>query len=101
MPCASLRSLSDNNGQLCPGVLFTEHVDMRGRGSNTIVNMRQIITTLEDMKEEEEVKKVLRVVWLGKQYPNCAVRPGRVHKIFEKDGVTLYYVYETLSGPLA
>ena len=97
MPRASLRSSSDNNDQLCPGVLFTELVDMRGRGSNRIVKMRLIITTLEDMKEDEEVKESSRIVWLRKEYPDWALRSGRVHEIFEKDGVTLYDVYETLS----
>ena len=37
----------------------------------------------------------------GKQYPDCALRSERVHEIFEKDGVTVYDVYEALSGPLA
>ena len=37
----------------------------------------------------------------GKYYPDWALRSERVHEIFEKDVVTVYDVYETLSGPLA
>ena len=70
---------------------------MRGRGSNTIVKIRLLITTHEDMKEDEEVKEGSRVVWLGKYYSDWALRLERVYVIFEEDSVTVYGVYETLS----
>ena len=67
-PRASLGLPSIKNGQSCPDVLFTKHVDMRRRGRNTDVKMRLLMITLEDMEEVEEVKEGSRVVWLGIQY---------------------------------
>ena len=37
----------------------------------------------------------------GEQYLGWALRSERVHEIFERYGVTIYDVCETLSGPLA
>lgn len=59
------------------------------------------MTILEEISDEE--KKGWRVVWLGKRYPDWALRSERVHEIYERHGEegTVYDVYETLSGPLA
>lgn len=96
-----LNSSSSNPSQLQPGVLFTEHVDMRGRGRNTVVKMKLLMTSL-DRLDEREGRKGFRVVWLGKGYPDWALRSERVHEIFQDDeGETVYDVYETFSGPLA
>ena len=92
---------SDDPSRLCPGTLFTEHVDMAGRGRSTIVKMKLLMTTLDEI--DEPGKRGFRVVWLGKGYPDWALRSERVHEIYE-EGVgagTIYNVYETFSGPLA
>ena len=57
------------------------------------------MTKLEDMSEEG--KKGSRAVWLGKGYPDWALRSERVHEIWEGEEGTVYDVYETFSGPLA
>ena len=49
---------------------------MRGQGRNEIVKRRLLITTIEDMIEDKEVKEGSRVVWLGIQYPNWAAAVG-------------------------
>ena len=87
--------------RLQPGTVFTEHVDMAGRGRNTIVKMKLVMTLLEEM--QESTRRGLRVVWLGKGYPDWALRSERVHEIYEEEGgaKTVYDVYETFSGPLA
>ena len=74
---------------------------MRGRGRSSIVKMRLVMTTLEEILDEG--RKGWRVVWLGKNYPDWALRSERVHEIYERDGEegTVYDVYETFSGPLA
>lgn len=92
---------SDEPQRLRPGILFTEHVDMAGRGRSTIVKMRLLMTSLDEMKEPQ--CGGYRVVWLGKGYPDWALRSERVHEISQAhaDGETVYDVYETFSGPLA
>lgn len=92
---------SDNSSRLRPGIIFTEHVDMAGRGRSTIVKMKLLMTTLDDMKESG--RRGYKAVWLGKGYPSWALRSERVHEIYngDVDGETVYDVYETFSGPLA
>lgn len=104
VPRASLSNPSkdsDDPSRLHPGTLFTEHVDMAGRGRSTIVKMKLLMTTLDEMNEPD--KKGFKVVWLGKGYPDWALRSERVHEIYEEGagGGTVYDVYETFSGPLA
>lgn len=74
---------------------------MAGRGRSTIVKMKLLMTTLDEMDEPD--KKGFRAVWLGKGYPDWALRSERVHEIYEESegGGTVYDVYETFSGPLA
>ena len=74
---------------------------MAGRGRSTIVKMKLLMTTLDEIDEPE--KKGFRAVWLGKGYPDWALRSERVHEIYEESGGggTVYNVYETFSGPLA
>ncbi|KAK3170975.1 hypothetical protein OEA41_003059 [Lepraria neglecta] len=102
VPRATLKlpiSASDS-GRLRAGVVFTEHVDMRGKGKNTIVKMKLLMTSLDDLNEDDG-RKGFRVVWLGKGYPDWALRSERVHEIFRnEEGETIYDVYETFSGPL-
>lgn len=103
VPRASVSNLSPDApepGLLQPGTLFTEHVDMAGRGRSTTVKMKLLMTTLDEM--DEPGRKGFRVVWLGKGYPDWALRSERVHEIYEEGaGGTVYDVYETFSGPLA
>lgn len=106
VPRASLsnpsKDSSDDASRLHPGTVFTEHVDMAGRGRSTIVKMKLLMTTLDEMNESE--RRGVKVVWLGKGYPDWALRSERVHEIYEEDdggGGTVYDVYETFSGPLA
>ena len=90
---------SKTDGRLEPGVLFTEHVDMFGNGKPSgIVRMRLLMTTLDDVMRDG---KKFRVVWLGKGYPDWALRSERVHEIIEEGGDVVYDVWETFSGPLA
>lgn len=74
---------------------------MAGRGRSTIVKMKLLMTVLDEMNEPG--KNGFKVVWLGKGYPDWALRSERVHEIYEEDGGggTVYDVYETFSGPLA
>ena len=74
---------------------------MAGRGRSTIVKMKLLMTTLDEI--DEPGKRGFRVVWLGKGYPDWALRSERVHEIYEEAGTagTVYNVYETFSGPLA
>lgn len=74
---------------------------MAGRGRSTFVKMKLLMTTLDKMNEPD--KNGFKVVWLGKGYPDWALRSERVHDIYEQDegGGTIYDVYETFSGPLA
>ncbi len=74
---------------------------MAGRGRSTIVKMKLLMTTLDEMNEPD--RKGFKVVWLGKGYPDWALRSERVHEIYEEGagGGTVYDVYETFSGPLA
>ncbi|KAL9135020.1 MAG: hypothetical protein Q9175_003791 [Cornicularia normoerica] len=104
VPRASLSNPSkhsDDPSRLYPGTLFTEHVDMAGRGRSTIVKMKLLMTTLDEIDGPD--KKGFKVVWLGKGYPDWALRSERVHEIYEEEGGrgTIYDVYETFSGPLA
>lgn len=104
VPRASLSNPPDKasgSAQLRPGTIITEHVDMAGRGRSTIVKMRLLMTTLDDLKEPG--RHGFKVVWLGKGYPDWALRSERVHEIYQGDaeGETVYEVYETFSGPLA
>lgn len=94
-------TLTAHDGQLRPGILFKEHVDMRGQGKNTIVKMKLLMTALDII--EESGRNGFKVVWLGKGYPDWALRSERVHEIYRdaNDESTLYNVYETFSGPLA
>ena len=66
----------------------------RGRPSRT---MDLVMTTCEEMDGG------WRVVWVGKGYPDWALRSERVHEVSEAEegGGTRYDVYETFSGPLA
>ena len=85
MPRATLKlpiSASDS-GRLHPGVVFTEHVDMCGKGKNTIVKMKLLMTSLDDLNEDDGWKG-FRVVWLGKGYPDWALKSERVHEIFRQ-----------------
>ncbi len=63
--------------------------------------MRLLMTTLQEISDDR--RKGWRVVWLGKMYPDWALRSERVHEIYEREGEegTVYNVYETFSGPLA
>lgn len=104
VPRASLSkppSNSDTPNRLCPGIIFTEHVDMAGKGRSTIVKMKLLMTTLDELNAPG--RRGYRVVWLGKGYPSWALRSERVHEIYEDHigGETTYDVYETFSGPLA
>ena len=104
VPRASLSNLpegSDEPSRLHPGTVFTEHVDMAGRGRSTFVKMKLLMTTLDEMDTPD--KKGFKVVWLGKGYPDWALRSERVHEMYEEGegGGTVYNVYETFSGPLA
>ena len=92
------------SSRLHPGTIFTEHVDMAGRGRSTIVKMKLLMTAEDEMCEPR--KKGFKVVWLGKGYPDWALRSERVHEIYEEgeegtEGTVVYDVYETFSGPLA
>lgn len=104
VPRASLSNLpksSKDPNRLHPDTVFTEHVDMAGRGRSTIVKMKLVMTTLEYLNEPG--RRGSKVVWLGKGYPSWALRSERVHEIYQgdADGRTVYDVYETFSGPLA
>ncbi len=89
-------------GHLQEGVLFTEHVDMYGNGKPSgLVKMKLLMTVLEET-ENGSGGKDYKVVWLGKAYPDWALRSERVHHIScNSDGTTTYDVFETFSGPLA
>lgn len=101
VPRATLSGDSKHETQLQPDILFTEHVDMAGRGRSTIVRMRLLMTTLDELDETK--RRGFKVVWLGKGYPSWALRSERVHKIYQTEGneQSIYDVYETFSGPLA
>lgn len=90
-----------SDGHLQEGVLFTEHVDMYGNGKPSgLVKMKLLMTVLEET--ENSGGKDYKVVWLGKGYPDWALRSERVHQISRNsDGTTTYNVFETFSGPLA
>lgn len=92
---------SHPSGELHEGILFTEHVDMYGQGKPSgLVKMKLLMTTLEEMDDKRGKK--YEVVWLGKGYPDWALRSERVHQILcNDDGTTTYNVFETFSGPLA
>ncbi|KAI4250687.1 MAG: hypothetical protein LQ352_005305 [Teloschistes flavicans] len=89
------------DGSLGEGILFTEHVDMFGKGKPSgLVRMRLLMTTLEETERENGTG--YKVVWLGKGYPDWALRSERVHAIYPSGhGVCTYDVWETFSGPLA
>ena len=59
------------------------------------------MTTLDE--SHDAARRGFKVVWLGKGYPDWALRSERVHEIYEEEGGrgTYYNVYETFSGPLA
>ena len=59
------------------------------------------MTVLDEL--HEPARRGFKVVWLGKGYPDWALRSERVHEIYEDEGEggTIYNVYETFSGPLA
>lgn len=77
---------------------------MAGRGRSTVVKMKLLMTALDEV-DGPGGRKGFRVVWLGKGYPDWALRSERVHEIYEEGGggggTTVYDVYETFSGPLA
>lgn len=91
----------EDTGRLKEGTLFTEHVDMYGHGKPSgLVKMKLLMTTMEEL--EDEGKKIYKVVWLGKVYPDWALRSERVHLVAcNDDGSCNYVVWETFSGPLA
>ena len=101
VPRASIPNPSKDSHRLHPGTIFTEHVDMAGRGNSTLVKMRLLMTSLNEL--DEPARQGFKVVWLGKGYPDWALRSERVHEIYEETegGGTIYDVYETFSGPLA
>lgn len=104
VPRASLADLpkdSENAQRLRPGVLFVEHVDMAGRGRSTIVKMKLLMTSCDEIAGAD--RRGFKVVWLGKGYPSWALRTERVHEIYQTDEGedTTYHVFETFSGPLA
>ena len=90
-----------SDGLLREGVTFTEHVDMFGNGrSSGIVRMRLLVTAMSET--EEGGRLISRVVWLGKGYPDWALRSERVHEIsLGANGLVVYDVWETFSGPLS
>lgn len=92
---------SDSIEKLKEGTLFTEHVDMYGHGKPSgLVKMRLLMTAMEEFGDGD--KKISRVVWLGKGYPDWALRSERVHLVAcNDDGSCNYVVWETFSGPLA
>ncbi|KAI4193700.1 MAG: hypothetical protein LQ350_008196 [Teloschistes chrysophthalmus] len=100
-PKAPTSDSPQSNGSLREGTLFTEHVDMFGNGKPSgLVRMRLLMTMLEET--EHENGKGYKVVWLGKGYPDWALRSERVHAIYPNgDGTCTYDVWETFSGPLA
>lgn len=75
--------------------------------------MQLQMTTLDPLPangEADKGKSGFRVVWLGKGYPDWALRSERVHEIYcvrggqeggEDGEATVYDVFETFSGPLA
>ncbi|KAL9104302.1 MAG: hypothetical protein Q9163_000743 [Psora crenata] len=89
-----------SDGRLRQGVLFTEYVDMFGQGKPSgIIRIRLLMSTLKGL---EDKRKGFRVAWLGKGFPDWALRCERVHEIVEeKEGEVIYDVWETFSGPLA
>ncbi|KAL8810975.1 MAG: hypothetical protein Q9223_001997 [Gallowayella weberi] len=89
-------------GRLGPDTLFLEHVDMFGQGKPSgLVKMKLLMTTLKETNEHNGSKSY-EAVWLGKGYPDWALRSERVHAIScDKNGITTYDVWETFSGPLA
>lgn len=101
VPRATISTPSSDSHRLHPGTVFTEHVDMAGRGRSTSVNVKLQMTTLDELNESS--RRGFKVVWLGKNYPTWALRSERVHEIYEAvdGGGTVYDVYETFSGPLA
>ena len=92
---------SPNSSRLQPGTMFTEDVDMAGHGRSTMVKTKLLMTSLDEM--DEPGKKGFKVVWLGRGFPDWALRTERVHELYEgvKAGETVYECYETFSGPLA
>ncbi|KAL8717610.1 MAG: hypothetical protein Q9225_005164 [Loekoesia sp. 1 TL-2023] len=106
VPRVTLLSTPDSSNssaecQLQEGVLFTEHVDMYGHGKPSgFVKVKLLMTTLEET--EDSGRKNYKVVWLGKAYPDWALRSERVHVIrCDDNGNSTYDVWETFSGPLA
>ena len=101
VPRCSITTATKDSNRLHPGTLFTEHVDMAGRGRSTIVKMKLLMSSLDEL--HEPTRRGFKVVWLGKGYPDWALRTERVHEIYEETvgGGTVYDVYETFSGPLA
>ncbi|KAL8645681.1 MAG: hypothetical protein Q9210_006570 [Variospora velana] len=89
--------------QLAEGLTFTEHIDMFGNGKPSgLVKMKLLMTALEKLESNSVEKTDYKVVWLGKGYPDWALRSERVHAIISNsDGTTTYHVFETFSGPLA
>ncbi|KAL9593766.1 MAG: hypothetical protein Q9219_007397 [cf. Caloplaca sp. 3 TL-2023] len=83
------------------GTLFTEHVDMSGNGKPSgLVRMRLLMTHLEQTDNGGHM--AYQVVWLGKGYPDWALRSERVHVVIgNEEGGCKYHVWETFSGPLA
>ncbi|KAL8704692.1 MAG: hypothetical protein Q9201_002154 [Fulgogasparrea decipioides] len=94
-------STSSSDGRLRKGLLFVEHVDMYGNGRPSgLVKMKLLMTTLEET--EHDSGRSYMVVWLGKGYPDWALRSERVHVISPNaNGTSTYDVWETFSGPLA
>ncbi|KAL8738328.1 MAG: hypothetical protein Q9181_000871 [Wetmoreana brouardii] len=92
---------TSSDGRLREGLLFVEHVDMYGNGRPSgLVKMKLLMTTLEEM--EHNSGRSYMVVWLGRGYPDWALRSERVHVISPNaDGTSTYDVWETFSGPLA
>ena len=109
---SGIQNASDAH-MLRPGVIFTEHVDMRGKGgTNTLMKLE--MTTLEDLEDSNtngdgRTRRGKKVVWLGRGYPDWALRSERVHEIYTIEGEgrataqapVHYDVFETFSGPVA
>ena len=104
VPYADLLDVPNDSSapqRLKPNIMFVEHVDMAGKGRPTFVKMKLLMTSLDEINDSG--RSGFKAVWLGKGYPDWALRTERVHELYqtaEGEG-TIYHVYETFSGPLA
>ncbi|KAL8708751.1 MAG: hypothetical protein Q9220_006393 [cf. Caloplaca sp. 1 TL-2023] len=101
VPRVTFEGAAESQGRLREGILFTEHVDMYGDGKPSgLIKMNLLLTSIEEKAQEKGTG--YQVAWLGKGYPDWALRVERVHDIsVDANGTTIYDVWETFSGPLA